>query len=668
MFNRRILRLSCGLAVLACMSVQAMGQTRKIPAGLHIPKGNQRNFNITLRDGAGHQWQFQRYLNVYGGINYIYSGGLYCQINGSNVRSNNNMVWMNKAGDEVEIGPYTRNNCQIYRRAKVYRNQSLTRWMDIFVNTTSSKQVVPVRIYSSLNRNVSRTITSSGANTFGKKDWAFITEHQNVSLLHVVCGKRSKLRPTVNAGGNTIYANYSVTVPPGGVAILSYFEAQGNSTSQLQKTLSQFNARKMFSDLPSAVRRLIVNFRSGGGIEDIELDRSGTADVVIRKNGDVISGKIANKEFVIEPFFGKLTLPAKDVIGFVAVTGQESTVHAIVTGGQVITGKLTDAVITLTIPTGGELKIPFSRIKECSYRISKARPDDSSPPGPLIVLRTGDRLAFDPADLKCTFKTRHGPIKLLGKDLTKILLDHKNSGVHRARFVNGSMLAGILGPEKIVLPLKLGPELNVSRNMILAIYFAEKEEENSAKTHVILNNEDELFGRLVDKAFELVTDFGTISVKPENITEISFSVQNPGQATIKMWDGSTLQGKLSRQTLRFAVQPGPELDLHVGHIVEIIRPNALPPDTTVKLVEKYIAMLSAANYKDRQEAQEELIRMGPTIAPLLREHVKDPDPEVRQRIRNILDKLGAQVPGAGKTPPHRGPNVVPFRGKMMIGG
>ncbi len=644
MFKHRTLRLLCGLAVFVSLSAQTYGQTKKIPKGLHIPQGNQRHFNINLTDGAGKQWRFQNYLNVYSGLNYVYSGGLYCQVSGSNVRSNGR-AWTSGGGYEIEIGPYTRNNCQIYRRVKVYRDRGLVRWLDIFVNTTSSKQVVPVRIYTSLRRGVSRVITSSGTNTFGKKDWAFITEHQGVSLLHVVCRKGGKVRPTVRAAGSTINVNYSITVPPRGVAILCYFEAQAHSTGELQKTLSKFNASHLLSDLPPAVRKLIVNFRSGSGIEDITLDRSGTADVVIRKNGDVISGKITNKEFVIEPFFGELTLQAEKVIGFVAVSGQESTVHAVVEGGQVITGKLKNAVITLTIPTGGELKIPFTHIKECSYRISKAKSDEVLNSGSLIVLRTGDRLAFDPSKLKCTFKTRHGPIKLLGKDLRGISLDHQNSGVHRARFVNGSMLAGILEPEKIVLPLKLGPELNVSRNMIMAIHFAEKEEDDSAKTHVILNNEDELFGRLVNKAFEVITDFGTISVKPENITEISFSVQDPGQATIKMWDGSTLRGKLRTETLRFAVKPGPELDLHVGHIVEIVRPDALPPDKTVKLVEKYIAMLSAANYKDRQEAQEELIHMGSTIAPLLLEHVKDPDPEVRQRIRNILDKLGVKTPG-----------------------
>ena len=34
--------------------------------------------------------------------------------------------------------------------------------------------------------------------------------------------------------------------------------------------------------------------------------------------------------------------------------------------------------------------------------------------------------------------------------------------------------------------------------------------------------------------------------------------------------------------------------------------------------------------------------MGKTIAPLLKKHGNDPDPEVRHRIRDILEQLNAK--------------------------
>ena len=642
------MRLSFGFAVCLLTAVSAEAQTARTPDGLHIPKGSEQAFNIQTTDGGGNQWMLQKYLSVYGGRNYVYASGLVCQASGASVQSPNNRAWRSKNGDEYEIGPYTRNNLQIYRRVKIYKDRGMARWMDIIINTSSSKQVVSVNIASRLNRRITSFATSSGTNKFGKDDWAFITDHQGqASLLHIVCGEKSKIHPNVSAAGQNINVSYQVKVPARKAAILCYFEAQAANTNDIKKIMGQFNARELLRDLPSSVRNLIVNFRSSGGISGVNLDRNNTADTVVLKNGDTIYGKITNKEFEIEPFFGKLTLPAKQVIGFANAAGNdESAVYVVLAGGQIVAGKLADAVIRLDLPTGGSLEIPIARIKQCAYCINNEKPEESDDPGSVIALRTGDHLIFDPADLKCTFQTRDGLIQLSSKDLRGISLNEDDHGVHRVEFTNGSMLAGVLGPEKIVLPLKLGLTLDVSRDMIVAVSFPESEEDTtiSATIRVALNNGDELLGRPIDEELKVITDFGTVSVRPENISEITFDSKTSGQATINMWDGSKLRGKIGQDTLRFALQPGPELNLNIQHIASIKRNNgALPPEETVKMVEKYIIMLSAANFKDREEAQEAMISMGRIIAPMLIKHLKDPDPEVRQRITNILDKLGVKA-------------------------
>jgi hypothetical protein len=204
--------------------------------------------------------------------------------------------------------------------------------------------------------------------------------------------------------------------------------------------------------------------------------------------------------------------------------------------------------------------------------------------------------------------------------------------------------------------------------MVLAVRFAEEGKEGSALTRAILNNDDELFGRLEDKTFAVTTDFGTVNVKPDNILKMSFSAEDPGRVAIKMWDGSTIRGRIRQETLRFALQPGPVLNLHVALVGAIERSDALPPDEIVKRVEKYVAMLSAASYADREEAQEALIRMGRTIAPLLKKHIKDTDPEVRQRITVILEKLGVNVSDADniRRPPFDG--AAPWGGRLIIRG
>jgi len=641
-----------GLLAGICLAGAAAAESPETPEkpALHIARAREVRSTNYLHDGAGYRWDiYYRYLTVQQGSNYIYNGGLYCRVNGSNVRAPGG-AWVNAAGDEMEMGPCTYGGCEVYRRCKIYRDRGLARWLDIFINTASQPQNVSVNVFTSTNGVITGTRGSSGSEAFGPKDWAFITEHGpgRPTLLHIVCGPKSKLRPSVRASGNSLYVQYRLRVPAKGTVILCYFEAQGCSTGELQQTLKKFRAREALRDLPLAVRKLIVNFRTAGFLEEIELERSGTSDLVVLKNNDRIFGRITNEQFAMEAFYGRITLPADKVIGFVGAEQQDRPVRAVLSGGQVVSGHLADDVLRLALPTGGELKIPFSRIRQCSYRISKEKPVEQPMTDPLIVLRSGDRLAFDAKLLQCTFQTRYGTATLNGADLLEVRLEGVEHGVHRVRFLNGSRLAGLLGPEKISLPVRLGAVLEVPREMIRAIRFAQDSVEVPGLTRVILTNEDELFGRLTDERYIVATDFGTVSVKPANVVSMSFQPEDPSRVAIRLWDGSTLRGRIRQETLRFRIEPGPELNLHIGHIVELTCPEALPPEEIVERVSRYVALLSAAGYKDREEAQAALLRMGPSIIPLLKKHLKDKDPEVRQRVTVILERLGAKVSQAGE--------------------
>lgn len=630
--------------------------------GLHIARARPASFTTYLNDGAGYRWDIQYYLNVGQGTGNAYSSGLYCRVNGTNI-SSNGRGWMNPAGDEIEIGPHNLGSVMAYRRCKVYRDQGLARWLDIFVNRGNTRETIAVQIYTRTQTSISRTISSSGAGVFGPKDWAFITEHQmgRPALLHVVCGPGGKVRPSINASGTTIYYNYNLIIPPRGTAVLCYFESQGRSVTELDKRLKGFRLPKVLADLSLEVRKLIVNFGVRDQLEEVELDRSGTSDAVILKNGDSVFGRIANERFTLEAFYGTLELAADEVLGFAQVAGRDELVRAVLVGGQVVTGKLRDNTLTFALPTGGELKIPFSRIKQCSYRISEQKPAECEMSDPLIVLRTGDRLAFDAGLLDVTFQTRHGTIALSGGDLMEVRLQREEHGVHRAVFSNGAKLAGLLGPEKIVLPLKLGPKLSISRDMVVLIRFAAEVKDDPELSRARLSNDDELFGRLADAEYRLATDFGTVKVNPKNISAMAFDPLQPTRVAVELWDGSTLRGRLQQEALRFALKPGPVLSLHVGHLVEVRCPGALPPEDVIKRVQEYVAKLSAPNYADREDAQKALEQMGRRIVPLLKSHLQDADPEVRHRITVILENLGAgsEDSPADPAPPPFGAINVP---------
>ena len=359
-------------------------------SGLHIPQGRSVKFTYTMTDGTGFRWDIQYYGTIGQGTNYAYSGGLYLQIDGSSVHSNG-QGWVNAAGDEVEIGPFNRNNVNVYRRIKVYKDHGLARWLDIFENTTGKEISLNVRVYSNTNWMIGNQRFSSGKGQFTDKDYAFITQTQGgnaPAVMHYVCGERSKLRPTVNIRNNQVYVNYSFTIPAHGTVVLCYFESQNNSSDALAKLMKTLRPYKLLKDLPPAVRKMLINMPLSGGIGGVELARTESSDSVVTSHGDPIYGKIENQSFVLDTLFGPMTLPAKQVLGMAAIRGEERRFRVLLAGGQIIAGAVTaGAKLKLTMPAGGDLAVPFQDIQQCAYRISPERPEESPFISPMMILR-----------------------------------------------------------------------------------------------------------------------------------------------------------------------------------------------------------------------------------------------------------------------------------------
>ncbi len=620
------------------------GDSATIP-GVHVDRARKVGFDFTLNDGAGFRWNIQHYGSVGQGTNYAYSGGLYCQVRGSNVQSAG-YGWVNEKGDEIEIGPYSNNNLRMHRRVKIYRDRGMARWLDIFENPTKSEITVPVQIYSATNYTIGRTVTSSGKNTFDEKDWAFITETSggnNVPvLLHVVCGKRSKIRPTVQIQNNQIYVRWNLTVPAGDTAILCYFESQGRSVDEHLKTLKDFRVYTILNDLSPAARKRIVNFSTGSYLGGMHLDRSADTDKIVETSGDAKFGQVLNEKFVVETFFDTIEVPAARVLGMSFPQGvSEDLVRVALTDGQILCGIIKGQKLKLKMSMGSTLDIPMENIRQWSYKISADRPEVIEFAGPAAILRTGDLIAFDTSNLDLKFVTRHGTIQLNPKNLLLINMDNPGHGLHKAEFLNGSRLGGMLDAENITLKLTLGPRMRINRNLVAKLQFAPESVSPAPLTNVKLTNGDELFGRLGEEQITIRTDYDSkVTLHPRNIKSMSFSTTHLGRAVARLWDGSVLRGQLMQDDLKFEIKPGPQLAICPNQCLSITRPQALPPREVMEKIEKLVGQLGAESYKDRQDATEELVAMGREIIPLLQKYLNSNDPEVQQRIRHVVERLG----------------------------
>jgi len=623
----------------------------------HIKRARQVNFRNSsyhiMNDGGGYRWDIQYYGTVYRGTDYaFYGGAMYLQVDGSNFQTPNYIAWVNKAGDEIELGPWNRKGLNIYRRIKVFKDRPLARWLEVFENPTSAPVTVQVAIYSSHSYGIKQTTTSSGGTTFGSKDTAFMIRNGRTNsppTLHVVTSKRAKLRPQVQIQSNQIYVRYSLTIPARKTVILSHFESQNRDAAAHQKLMKKFPAYKLFKDLRGSARGMIINMSAGGGIGGVDLDRSDTSDAVRLRNGDPIYGSVKNAAFKVKTLLGELDLPAAKVIGMAG--GRGRNVRFVLLDGQVVSGQLSGEVLQLDLDGGGLLKIPYDKISQWSYRVTAARPSDDKFTGAHVLLRTGDRLAFDPKALEIKLLTRHGLVSLETEQLLELTMDNPGNAVHRAVFLNGSRLGGFLEPDTLKLKLKLGKTVDVSRDMIAQMRFAEEDRPDSTMTRVVLTNGDELFGTLTAGKFKLTTDFGAIDVNPENVKAMNFRPEDLGRTIVKMWKGSVLKGRLGQSQLGFAISPNTVLNIYAGQFVSIDCPLPLPPTAARAEVEKLIAQLGAESYEDRQKASKKLLEMGKSIGPMLQRHLANSDPEVRQRIEDILEQFGGSTSPASTSSP-----------------
>ena len=390
-----------------------------------------------------------------------------------------------------------------------------------------------------------------------------------------------------------------------------------------------------------------MNFPPGYGLGEIDLDRSDKHDTVIVDNGDPMLGEIVNEFFEMETLFGTVRLPAGDIVGMAAIPMMKGRMRALLTDGQILSGETGSQALTIRLSTGGEQEVPLSRIRQWSYRIAEARPEEVPFKAPLAVLRTGDRLRFAAEDVPLSFRTRYGAFQVKAEELAEIRLDNEGNGVHRAMFLTGSRIGGILEPSEVSLKLTVRPSpdadetptLTIPTNLISRLVYASEDKPDPTLTEMELNNEDRLLGRLTEKALTFEGDFGTTDFEPTTVQAVLYHPEIPGRAALKTWAGTILRGRLKHEALAFALTESTVLRVHADHIIRMVRSQAMPPEDVRAKVERLIAQLGAETYQDRQSAMDALKEMGDAIQPLLENALDSDDPEVRQRIEELLNGI-----------------------------
>jgi len=369
-----------------------------------------------------------------------------------------------------------------------------------------------------------------------------------------------------------------------------------------------------------------------------QVGRDTLSDRVVLDGGTVLKGVVGNDAYEVTTFFGKVKVPAKDVIGLLPAG---SKLKLILADGQVLAGETGQTSLALHLSIGADLNIPLAGIRQCGYRIPQAKPAEAAPSGPMVALRGGQWLALAPgAAPTLRLTTPYATVVLPPERLLQIEPARNASGRHRAVLPGGSMFTGELASQTLKLKLALGPVATVRPGDTFGLSGTATAAVPADATVMTMRNGDRLVGTLTHKMLSVRTEFGLAKVFPISVLTATFDADNPGAVVMRMWDGSTLRGPLVEKDLAFATAGGgPAVKVAIAHVASITRPYALPDPGTVAKVEKLIAQLAAESFEDREAATTELVEMGKIIVPLLKKRANNPDPEVRHRIEGILKQL-----------------------------
>jgi hypothetical protein len=440
----------------------------------------------------------------------------------------------------------------------------------------------------------------------------------------------------------------TLQIPAGKEVAVLHLHVVTQGAEAAQKYAAGLKESKLLADVPKAIRKLIVNFPGGNlfiGDGDIEILRGEAFDAAEMRGGDQIRGTLKESSYKLATFYGAVELPAEKVISIVNVGDSRPRQLVVTADGQIFGGKLEQQTIDLELSSGQVTKLPLGQITRLGYRKRAGEPEEWTFDKPTVLLRTGERISVAMPEGEITVYTRYGPLKLKPTSIASLAFQNEENGVHEIYLTDGSKFAGLVGAEAFEMKLAdsgSGKEQVVTfpASTIGKLQLAGKVDDADENTAVLkLANEDQLVANLTGQ-YKLDTAFDTLALSGEQIKSIVHSKTSPLDVVVKLWDETSVSGQLQEQELSCQLKSGVALKVPVALVAEYTQPSPKPAATMVGRVKEVVEKLNADDWKARDAAQKELVAMGASIAPILKDLKANQPPEAQQRIDDVLRSFG----------------------------
>ncbi|MFC1464442.1 MAG: hypothetical protein ACFLMY_06310 [Candidatus Brachytrichaceae bacterium NZ_4S206] len=606
------------------------------------------NFPVMGNDGRGNQWVLQQMGFIQQqGNQPIYSQAAMLQVGGQHLRwRDNNATRDPKTGEILMSEISAQGGGMVQRRVLFDEKDGFARVVDVFRNPTDREITLQLNYNTNLNYGLNNggVIKDVKAKDTPEVAWFGVTPVNRVAV-EVFAGKRSKLPPKFNwqQGNNVVQVNYSLKIPAGKRVAIAHLHGAVDTADEAQAMVREMNDSRTFAYLPPELRRLVANFTLGASFAgDREVLRGDLLDVVELRSGDLLKGDLKPERWRVETFYGPIELPADRVIGLINV-GQFRPRQLLVSDqGEIFAGSLETETVGIALSSGQVVNVPISQVARIGYRKRAGEPEEIAPTGAVVTLRGGDRVMIETPSAPMEVIARYGTLKLPADKIAAIAFQSEEHGVHDILMRDGSRFQGLVVTPELAVTLAggaRGQQVKIAQSSILMLQMTLEEAEiDPAAARIELVNGDRLAGRVAGE-LNLDTAFDTINIAGAQLRAITPLPVEGGDLQLTLWDGSLVSGQLRQAAIELDSSIGERVQIPASLVREYLNPQPTPADAAVERVREIVQRLSADDFKQREQAEQELTQMGAVIVPVLKQLRDTQTPEGQSRIDAVLQKL-----------------------------
>jgi hypothetical protein len=633
--------------VVACMATSLDAQIRRI--NRHGPNGAV-TIPFQSSDGHGDTWMvYQAALIQMQGNMPVYQQAAAININNNQPNFSTPPRLDDKTGElimeNLQCGTFT-----LTRRMLFNQEDGDVRVIDVIKNTQPQDQQLNLQLMSYINFGVqtSQMIADPKKNTQNIA-WVATTGAGNPkAALDVYAGPSCKTPPTIDAqpGGNSVTALLNITVPANKEIAFAHFHMVLNNQDQGSQWVSNMKVAKLFADVPREIRSEIINFRASNGLlGDLEVLRGDVLDVVELRSGDKFNGNLTETSYKLNTFYGQVDIPVDKVVSIIN-TGQFRPRQLIVTAdGQIFGGHLEKQSIELELTSGQKTQIPLAQISRIGYRHRADEKDetaDDQMQAPYLLMTSGERVSVSLPNTPITVVTRYGTLQLSPDVISSIIFNSEDSGVHTIELTDGSRFNGLATATEFDVKLTTGAkdqDVKFPVGSLNRIVFSVRPDPKDDSLPTLqLKKDDVLIGSLTGD-LKLDTAFDTIALHAPELRSIVHSRESPTDLSVTTWDGTVFSGQLQEQAVQCHLKSGLDVQVPIGLVESYTNPSAVAPQMILDKIKSLVGDLNADDWKQRDGAEQQLVKFGPGVAATLKQIRDQQPPEAQQRIDSVLKQV-----------------------------